>query len=69
MNFVLLRADYDCHTKRAYVEFRGPDGDGGDAITAAIFSYKTTERLSKKQLHEDVVRKARYLLKRSAVAS
>jgi hypothetical protein len=42
----------------AYVEFRGPDGDGGDAITAAIFSYKTTERLSKKQLHEDVVRKA-----------
>ena len=44
MNFVLLRADYDCHTKRAYVEFRGPDGEGGDAITAAIFSYKTIER-------------------------
>jgi hypothetical protein len=42
MNFVLLRAEYDHHTKRAYVEFRAPDDDGGEAITTVIFSYKTT---------------------------
>ena len=69
MNFVLLRAEYDRHKERAYVEFRGPDEDGGDAIATAIFSYRTTERLSKKQLHEEIVRKARYLLKRAAIAT
>ena len=69
MNFVLLRAEYDRAKERAYVEFRGPDDDGGDAIATAIFSYRTTERLSKKLLHEEIVRKARYLLKRSAVAT
>jgi len=52
MNFVLLRAEYDRHKERAYVEFRGPDEDGGDAIATAIFSYRTTERLSNKQVHE-----------------
>jgi len=69
MNFVLLRAEYDRHKERAYVEFRGPDDDGGDAIATAIFSYRTTERLSNKQVHEGVVRKARYLLKRAALAT
>src|SRR5262245_21147311 len=63
MNFVLLRTEYDRAKERAYVEFRGPDDDGGDAIATALFSYKTVERLSKKQLHEEIVRKARYLLK------
>ena len=28
MNFVLLRAEYDRHKERAYVEFRAPDRDG-----------------------------------------
>ena len=69
MNFVLLRAEYDRAKERAYVEFRARDEDGGDAITTALFSYKTVERLSKKQVHEEIVRKARYLLKRSAVAT
>jgi hypothetical protein len=59
MNFVLLRSEYDHHTKRAYVEFRGPDDDGGEAITTVIFSYKTTDRLSWKQVEEEIVRKAR----------
>ena len=63
------RVEYDRHKERAYVEFRGPDDDGGEAITVALFSYRTTERLSKKLLHEEIVRKARYLLKRSAVAT
>ena len=69
MNFVMQRVEYDRHKERAYVEFRGPDEDGGNAITVALFSYRTTEQLSKKQLHEEIVRKARYLLKRSAVAT
>ena len=69
MNFVMQRVEYDSAKERAYVEFRGPDDDGGDAITTALFSYKTVERLSKKQLHEEIARKARYLLKRSAVAT
>jgi hypothetical protein len=69
MNFVMQRVEYDRHTGRAYVAFRGPDDDGGDAIATAIFSYRTSGRLSKKQVHEEVVRKARYLLKRAAVAT
>jgi len=67
--FNLQRAEYDRGTGRAYVEFRGPDDDGGDAIATAIFSYRTSERLSKKQLHEEIVRKARHLLIRAAATT
>jgi len=52
------------YTERAYVEFRGPDADGGEAIATAIFSFKTLDRYTKRQVQEEVVRKARYLLKR-----
>ena len=69
MNFALRQAQYDRAKERAYVEFRGPDGDGGDAIATAIFSYRTSERLSKKQVQEEIVRKARHLLKRAALAT
>jgi hypothetical protein len=69
MNFVLLRAEYDRHTERAYVEFRAPDGDGGEAITTVIFSYNSVERLSASRVKEEVVRKARHLLKKAAVAT
>ena len=69
MEFILLRAEYDRHTKRAYVEFRGPDSDGGEAIATTVFSYKTLESLSKSRIKEEIVRKARYLLKRAAVAT
>jgi len=65
----LQRAEYDRDTQRAYVEFRGPDDDGGDAIATAIFSYRTSARLSKKQVHEEIVRKARHLLKKAAAAT
>ena len=47
MNFTLIRAEYDRETQRAYVELRARDDDGGDSITVAIFSYRTTSRLSK----------------------
>ena len=46
---LLQRAEYDAKTKRAYVEFRERNGD---AIATTIFSYRTTERLSKGQLRE-----------------
>ena len=65
MNFVLLRAEYDRHKER----FRGPDEDRGEAIATAIFSYRTTERLSKQQVKQEVVRKARHLLKRAVLAT
>jgi hypothetical protein len=69
MDLVLVHAKYDPNTGRAYVEFRGPDDDGGDAIVTAIFSYKNAERLSKARVHEEIERKARHLLKRAAVAT
>ena len=43
MNFVMQQVEYDRHTGRAYVEFRGPDDDGGDAIATAIFSYSPSD--------------------------
>ena len=49
MDFRLVRAEYDRETERAYVELRAPDGDGGEAITTAIFSFRTTGALSKRQ--------------------
>ena len=63
---LLQSAEYDAKTKRAYVEFRARDGD---AVATTIFSYRTTERLSKGQLREEVVRMARHLLKRAAAAT
>jgi hypothetical protein len=69
MSFILMRAEYDRDKERAYVEFRQPDVDGGDAIATVIFSYKTTERLSKSRIKEEVVRKARHLLKKASVAT
>src|SRR6266540_106308 len=44
MDFKLVRAEYDRETERAYVELRARDDDGGDAITTAIFSFKTANR-------------------------
>jgi len=63
---LLQRAEYDAKTKRAYVEFRARDSD---AVATTIFSYRSTERLSKGQLREEVLRMARHLLKRAAAAT
>ena len=63
---LLQRAEYDAKTQRAYVEFRARHGD---AIATTIFSFRTTERLSKERIREEVVRMARHLLKRAAAAT
>jgi hypothetical protein len=69
MTFRLVRAEYDRETERAYVELRSTDGGGGEVIATAIFSFKTTANLSKRRIEEDVVRKARHILKRAAAAT
>ena len=69
MKFRLVRTEYDRKTSRAYIELRTCDSDGGDAIATAILSFRRTGGVSKKQLEEDVVRKARHVLKRAAAAT
>jgi hypothetical protein len=69
MDFKLIRAEYDRETERAYVELRAPDDDGRGAIAAAIFSLRSTAALSKRQIEEDIMRKARHLLRWAAVAT
>ena len=69
MDFKLECAEYERGKQRAYVEFRAPDGDGGQAIVTAIFSYATAECLSKQRLKEDIIRKGRYLCRRAWVAT
>jgi hypothetical protein len=61
MTFRLVRAEY--------VELRSPDDDGGEVMANAILSFKTTANLSKRRIEEDVVRKARRILKRAAAAT
>ena len=67
MNFTLIRAEYDKETQRAYVELRALDDDGRESI--AIFSYRRTTHLSKHKTKQDIMPKARYLLKRASVAT
>jgi hypothetical protein len=62
-SFRLHQAQYDNRSKRAYVEFRRADGDGGDQLVVAVFTFRTKERLSKPRIREKVVRKARHVLK------
>jgi hypothetical protein len=64
-----LQAQYDDQTQRAYVEFRRGDGDGGDQLVVAVFTFRTKERLSKQRIKEEVVRKARHVLKGAALAA
>ena len=61
MNFILIRTEWDRETERAYVELRARDDGGGESIVTAIFSYRTTSRISKHELKQDIVRKARHM--------
>jgi hypothetical protein len=69
MNFRLHQAHYDDQTERAYVEFRRGDSDGGEQLIVAVFTYRSKERLSKQRIKEEVVRKARHILKGAATAT
>jgi hypothetical protein len=51
-----------------YVELRDEDDDRGEILAVTIFSFRTTARLSKQQIEQDIVRKARHILKRAAVS-
>ena len=66
MAFRLVHARYDRETERAYVELRDADDDGGEMLATAIFSFRTTARLSKTQIEQDFVRKARHIFRRAA---
>jgi hypothetical protein len=69
MTFRLHQAQYDEDTERAYVELRRRDDDGGDQHVVAVFTFRTKERLTKRQIEDEVVRKARHILKRAAEAA
>jgi len=69
MTFRLHQAQYDDQTERAYVELRRTDGDGGDQLVVIVFTFRTKERLSKQRLREEVVRKARHVLKGAVSAA
>ena len=43
------------------------DDDGGEILTVAVFSFRTTARLPRRQIEEDIVRKARHLFKKAAL--
>src|SRR5262245_5174601 len=67
MTFRLHQAQYDNRSKRAYVEFRRSDSDG-DQLVVAVFTFDTKERLSTQRIREEVIRKARYVLKGAVLA-
>jgi hypothetical protein len=68
MAFNLIHAKYDRETERAYVELRDEDDDGGEIQAVTILSFSTTARLSNQQIDDDIVRKARHILKRAATS-
>ena len=49
MAFTLAQARYDRKTKRAYVELRDADDDGGEMLATAIFSFRTKGSLSNRE--------------------
>jgi hypothetical protein len=63
----LVHAHYDRETQRAYVELREDDDDGGEILTVAIFSFRTTSRMPRRQIEEEIVRKARHTFRKAAI--
>ena len=62
-----MHARYEEQSKRAYVELRDADDDGGEMLATAVFSFRTKARLSKREIDQDVERKARYLFGKAAL--
>ena len=69
MLFRLVNAEYDRHTERGYVEFRANDDDGGEIVIATTLSFRSKSKLSKQEIKQEIVRKARHALKRAAVTN
>ncbi len=69
MALKLAQAKYDARTQRAYVELRDEDEDGGEIIAVTIFSFRSTQNLTKRQIEQEIVRKARHILKKAGQAA
>ena len=67
MAFRLVHARYDGKSRRAYVELRTEDADGGEVIVTAIFSYRRTSTISKRALEQELATKARNLMRRASI--
>jgi hypothetical protein len=67
--FRLVHARYDRKTRRAYVELRDADDDCGGILASAIFSFRSSTTLTDRQIQQEIVRKARYVMKRAAAAA
>ena len=46
MTFRLVHAKFERNSKRAYVELRKDDADGGEMIVAVIFTFRRTSILT-----------------------
>jgi hypothetical protein len=66
--FRLIHKRYDPQTRRAYVELRDTDPDGGEMVATANFSLRTLSPLTNTQLEREIVRNARQLLRSAAAA-
>jgi hypothetical protein len=64
-----VNSEYDANTERGYVEFRANDDDGGEMIISCILTFRSKSKLSKHEIKREIVRKARYALKRAAAAA
>jgi hypothetical protein len=68
MTFRIVQAKYDHVSERAYVELEANDDDGGEMRAVAIFFFRTKSKLTRRQFEQEVVRKARHVLKRAGAA-
>ena len=66
--FRLVHARYDRKTRRAYVELRDADDDGGEILVSVIFSFRSTTTLTDRHIQQEIARKSRYVMKRAATA-
>jgi hypothetical protein len=67
MTFRLHQAQYDDQT----TGLRRQKGrwHGDEQVVVAVFSFRTKEQLTKQRIKEEVVRKARHVLKGAALAA
>ena len=67
MTFRLVHTEYDKKSRRAYVELREADADGGEIIAVTIFSYKRRSIVTKRALEQELATKARHVMRRASV--